>query len=108
MDKIVLIKAIKFTLKPNNKLYACGNGYISSTIDSEKKLINSNQQIEIDSCIKDIKLNNLNLSLYDTRDQGYDIFVEDTLLYKVKQNICNNLGLLVCGTLFIGLLITWM
>lgn len=81
-SKVVNVRGVKFVLK-DRRLYATGNAYLSSTVNSEKRLLSCDKETEIDMCVKDISFNEAGncVSLYDTRDMGYDIFVHDNVVY---------------------------
>lgn len=101
MAQIVNVRNVKFTLKENGRLYARGNGYLSSTVDKDKILLSCDEDKEIQLCLKEIAYNKEAncLSLYDTRDQGYDIFIHDDIFYAglsfVQSNTCQNIGMIV-------------
>lgn len=81
-SKILQVRGVKFILK-DRRLTATGNAYLSSTVNSEKKLLSCDKETQVDLCIKDIVYNEAGncVSLYDTRDMGYDIFVHDNIGY---------------------------
>lgn len=85
MEKVINVRNIKFVLKSNGRLYASGNGYLSSTVNSEKILLSGDTEKEIEMCLKNIEYNSAGncVSLYDTRDQGYDIFIHDNFAYSL-------------------------
>lgn len=108
-EKSINLTGIQFKLR-NGRLYAIGNGYLSSTRSSEKILLSCDKEIEIDLCVKDIKYNEEHkiLSLYDTRDQGYDIFIHDSLFYKGVSYVQSNSGKIMIGSILGSAVLTYV
>ena len=81
-SKILQVRGVKFVLK-DRRLTATGNAYLSSTVNPEKKLLSYDKETQVDLCIKDMVYNEAGncVSLYDTMDMGYDIFVHDNIAY---------------------------
>ncbi len=110
VEEITVIQSLTvgnktFNLKSNGRLYAIGNEYVTSTVDSTKVLLDKTNEVELDLCVKKIGLSSNSNMIYlvDTRDFSYDIICHDSqLTLFTSNNICNKaVNLLIKFFMFI-------